>query len=272
VVEKRSIFSRTIPQLFFGIVYLFMYLPIVALTIYSFNESGVSLGWTGFSLKWYSKMLESNDMLAALWTSLVIATASTFFSILFGLLVVVGSKWWPGNEYRKIGKKLLFGVFYPSAVLPEIVPAVALLSFFVFISAPLGYFSTIAGHAVIGLGVTVPLIRSRFLELDPFLTEASLDLGASYIQTFFRVLLPLMSPTLLAASFIVFTISLDDFFIAFFCAGPALDTVSLYVYAQVRTVIDPSINALSACLFILSIFLAFILVRSKVMDKVVSNG
>ena len=272
MVGERSIFSKVISQIFLGIVYLFMYLPIISLIIYSFNSSGVAVGWSGFSLKWYSKMLESSDMISALWSSLVIAAASTFLSVFFGLLVIVGSKWWPSDEYRKIGLRMLFGVFYPSAVLPEIVPAVALLTFFVLISAPLGYLSTIAGHTVIGLGVAVPLLRSRFLELDPLLTEASLDLGASYLQTFYYVLLPLMSPTLLAASFIVFTISLDDFFIAFFCAGPSLDTVSLYVYAQARTVIDPSINALSACLFLLSILLAFVLVRSKVMDRVVSNG
>lgn len=264
MVGKRPWFSRILLPLCTGLVYLFMYLPVVVLVVYSFNGGGHMGGWTGFSLKWYAKMLEAHEMLASLKTTMVVACYSTVLSVGTGLLVVVASRWWR--------QPFMFSVFYPSVVLPEIVMAVGLLSFYVVTGAPLGYCSMIAGHTVIGLGLAVPLILSRFQEIDPFLTEASMDLGATYFQTFYRILLPLLSPALLAAAFLVFTLSMDDFFFAFFCSGPSLETVSLHVFAQVRAEIDPSVNALSVCLLVGSVVLTYLLSRAKVMDKVVANG
>ncbi|MFC1854621.1 ABC transporter permease [Candidatus Dependentiae bacterium] len=263
MVGEKSNVSRFLSSVFLVLTYVFAYAPIVILTIVSFNAAGLASSWGGFSLKWYQKFFSSGEMVSALWASLIIAFASTLLSIVLGFFVVAASKWWQ--------PKWLFSIFYPSVILPEIVMGVGILCLFAVVGAPLGYNSVIAGHTLVGLGFVVPMVRARFEEIDPFLTEASLDLGASYFQTFWRIQLPLLFPTLLAAGFIAFTLSLDDFFIAYFCAGPTLETVSLYVYAQVKSIADPSINALSVVLFLVSALVAFVLVRTKVMDRIVVN-
>jgi spermidine/putrescine transport system permease protein len=166
----------------------------------------------------------------------------------------------------------MFPIFVPSTIVPEIVMAVGILSLFHFLKIPVGYNSLIAGHSILGLGFCVPILRSKFGKLDPVLTEASLDLGASYFQTFRKVLLPLLTPAMIAAAFLVFTLSLDDFFIAFFCAGPGVQTVSTYVYAQVRAIPDPSLNAISTLLLIVSSIMILILSMTKISKEIVSDG
>lgn len=121
------------------------------------------------------------------------------------------------------------------------------------------------------MGFVIPVVRARFIELDPILTEASLDLGATYMQTFRKVLLPLLMPSIVASSLLVFTLSLDDFMIAFFCSGPKIQTLSVYVYSMIKGGVDPTINAVSAIFLALSSLLILILSYLKVLDLVVSN-
>ena len=121
------------------------------------------------------------------------------------------------------------------------------------------------------LGFVIPIVHSRFKELDPELTEASLDLGAGYAQTFLRVVLPLLTPSLVAAGLLAFTLSLDDFLIAFFCSSPTVQTLSVYVYSMIKTWIDPTINAVSTLLLLASSILILLLSYFKVIDRVISN-
>ncbi len=244
--------------------YTFVYLPIIILVIFSFNASSNSHLWSGFSLMWYEKVFSSIDIIASIKTSLIVAFVSTFISIFFGSILVIASRWWR--------PRLMFPIFVPSTIVPEIVMAVGILSLFHFLKIPVGYNSLIAGHSILGLGFCVPILRSKFGKLDPVLTEASLDLGASYFQTFRKVLLPLLTPAMIAAAFLVFTLSLDDFFIAFFCAGPGVQTVSTYVYAQVRAIPDPSLNAISTLLLIVSSIMILILSMTKISKEIVSDG
>jgi spermidine/putrescine transport system permease protein len=240
-----------------------VYLPILVLVIFSFNAGNNPHSWTGFSLTWYKKAFTSIDMLAALQNSLIIAFASTFISIFFGASLIIASKWWR--------PRWMFSVFLPSVVTPEIVIAVGLLSLFYLLKIPVGFNSLIAGHSIIGLGFAVPILRTKFARLDPVLTEASQDLGANYWQTFYKVLLPLLTPSIIAAAFVVFTISLDDFFISFFCAGAGQLTIATYVYAQVRAIPDPSLNALSSFLLFFSCAMILILSMTKISKEIISD-
>jgi spermidine/putrescine transport system permease protein len=149
--------------------------------------------------------------------------------------------------------------------------AIGILSVFTFFQIPLGYLSLITGHTVIGLGFVIPIVRARFVELDPILTEASLDLGASYAQTFRKVLLPLLMPSLVSSALLVFTLSLDDFMIAFFCSGPKVQTLSVYVYSMIKGGVDPTINAISALFLLFSSLLVLILCSLRVIDQVMSH-
>ncbi len=263
MTKQGSVFSLLIAPFLIFLSYAFVYLPIVVLVIFSFNSSDNPHVWTGFSMMWYEKLFSSTDMLQALSASLKVAGASTLISVFLGTLLVIASKWWQ--------PRLMFAIFMPSIIAPEIVMAVSILSLFHFLKMPIGYNSLIAGHTAIGLGFCVPILRAKFVKLDPVLTEASIDLGANYFQTFNKILLPLMVPTMVACSFLVFTLSLDDFFIAFFCSGPGLQTISTYVFSQVRSFHDPSLNALSTILLVVSSALVAVLSMTKVSKELIGN-
>ncbi|MBD3232068.1 ABC transporter permease subunit [Candidatus Dependentiae bacterium] len=262
MVRRKKIAFLLIP-LFVFFAYLFLYLPMLVLVTFSFNDSPISLKWVGFTLKWYKNILASPEILNALWVSLIVAFGATTLSLLLGTFFVLSSRWWKGS--------FLYHIFYTNIILPDIILAVSILSIFTFFKIPLGYGSLIAGHTVIGLGFVVPIIKARFNELDPALTEASLDLGAGYIKTFFSVLLPLLTPALIASGLLVFTLSLDDFLVAFFCSSPTVQTLSVYVYSMIKAIVDPTINAISTCLLFVSSILVLLLSFFKVMDRVISN-
>jgi len=136
--------------------------------------------------------------------------------------------------------------------MPEIVLAVGLLSLFSFFSVSLGATTLIVGHTLLGLGYVIPILHGRFAEMDANLIEASYDLGATQRQTFFKIVLPLLSPALIAAGLLVFIISLDDFIISFFCAGASVQTLPLYIFTVIRTGASPMINALSTIMLLVS--------------------
>ncbi len=263
MVQVNRSFFRFLSPLFVSLAYLFLYIPIVILVVFSFNDSSVSIKWTGFSLRWYIKLINSPEILDALKVSLIVAFSSTLISVSLGTLFVVSSKWWKS--------KFLNNLFYINIILPDIILGVGALSIFTFFHIPLGYGSLIVGHSIIGLGFVIPIVRARFIELDPVLTEASLDLGATYIQTFLKVIFPLLMPSLVAASLLVFTLSLDDFLIAFFCSSSTVQTLSVYVYSLIKTWVDPTINAVSTCLLLASSILVLLLCSFKVVDQVISN-
>ena len=263
IVHKIKMPVRFFQPILVSLVYLFLYLPILVMVLFSFNNSSITRKWEGFSLQWYKQLLDTPDMINALQVSLIVACCTTILSLIIGTCFVVAHKWWKSD--------FLFNLFYANILLPDIVLAIGILSIFTFVRIPLGYGSLIVGHTLIGLGFVIPIVKARFTELDPFLTEASLDLGATYYQTFTRVIIPLLMPSLIASGLLVFTLSLDDFLIAFFCSGPQVQTLSVYVYSMVKTGVNPIINAMSAVLLALSGLLVFILSSLNVIDQVISH-
>jgi spermidine/putrescine transport system permease protein len=262
ITDNKAYFFSFFTPFITLLTYLFLYLPIIVLVIFSFNDASVSVSWVGFSTRWYKQLISSPEIINAVKNSLIVALSTTFLSLLFGTFFVVASRWQ--------GYKVLSHIFFANILLPEIVLAIGILSTFTFFQIPLGYGSLIAGHTLLGLGYGIPIVKARFVELDPILTEASLDLGATYFQTFRKVLIPLLMPSLLAAGLLVFTLSLDDFLIALFCSGPSVQTLSVYVYSMVRTGVDPMINAVSACFLAISSLVVLILCLTKVIDQVIT--
>lgn len=243
--------------------YLFLYIPIIILVVFSFNKGNFAAGWQGFSLNWYVEMLQSEEILAALKASLIVATSSTILSLVLGVTAVVAGRWLHSQKYEVI--------FFSNVMIPDIVLGIGLLCLFSALSLPLGYKSLIVGHTVVGLGFVVPIVRSRFAQIDPILTEASLDLGANHMQTIRNVVIPLLFPALIASTLLVFTLSLDDFVISFFCSGSHIETLSVYVFGQVKNMVDPTINALSTCVLALSSISIALLTYLNVLDDVVHH-
>lgn len=240
-------------------LYLFLYLPIIVLIVLSFNGASNPYEWGGFSFKWYGQLWNSSDFTHALHNSLIVAAGTTLLSISLGLLFVLYSS---KNYLNKLSP-----IFYSTLAAPEIIIAVALLHFFIFFSIPLSFSTLIIGHTLLGLGYVIPIIRTRFLELDYRLTEASLDLGASPTQTFMRIIIPLLMPAIIAAALLVFTLSFDDFVISFFCAGASTQTLPVYIYSVIRSGNSSLLHALSTISLLTSSFLivlfTFIQVRRR---------
>jgi spermidine/putrescine transport system permease protein len=225
--------------------YLFLYVPIIVLLVFSFNTEGFPSPWKGFTLKWYHELWHSAYLWKAFGNSLIVAVFSTLISVGMGVFLVFYAA-----QGGRIGK--ILPLFYGSIVVPETVLAVSLLGFFSLISIPLGLTTLIFAHTVLGLGFVIPIVYAKFLELEPRLTEASLVLGATSFQTFFKVTLPLLRPSLITTALLVFIISFDDFILSYFCAGSSSQTLSLYILSMIRSGVSPVVNALSALLLFLS--------------------
>jgi spermidine/putrescine transport system permease protein len=229
---------------------LFLYLPIAVLIIYSFNAAKLAMAWQGFSLQWYAALARDHALMVACRNSILIAVVSTGVATLLGVSVAIGLERLP----RRL-RAWLDGAFLLPLVIPEIMMGVALLLFFVLIKVPLGLLTVTIGHAAFNLPVVLLIVRSRLRRLDPRLEEAARDLGATPWQAFRRVTLPLLRPAIIGAALLAFTVSLDDFVVTFFTAGPGATTLPLKVYSMIRTGISPEINALSAILVVASMCL-----------------
>lgn len=249
-MNNRGIFSQYIVPLLVFCVYLFLYTPIVTLMIFSFNNSELSFHWVGFTTQWYALLFQTPEVWDALKNSLIVATCSVILSISMGSFFV----FFIARTYVR----RLIAIFYANLAIPEIVLAVGLLSFFYFLSIPLGITTLIACHTLIGLGYVVPIVYSRYVEIDKRVVEASLDLGATQMQTFIFIVLPLLSPALFAASLLVFIISFDDFILSFFCAGASTQTLPLYIFAMIRAGASPVVSALSTVLLVVSSILVLL--------------
>jgi spermidine/putrescine transport system permease protein len=252
--------TRLLPLLLASFLF-FLYLPIAILIVFSFNDNALTSAWLGFTTRWYSVLFSSWHIWQALGNSLMIALSTTCITLILGVLVTYCC-------IRNRAERFL-AIFYLNLAVPEVVLAVGLLSFFYFFSFDFGFVSLVAGHTLLGLGYVVPIMWIRFKALDERLIEASLDLGASQVQTFFYVVLPFLRPAIMTAALLVFVLSFDNFILSFFCAGPTLQTLPMYIFSIIRSGGgSPVVNALSSLLLLVSaIAVLFYIVIQKRLSK-----
>ncbi len=226
---------------------LFLYLPVAVLVLFSFNASRLSATWQGFTLKWYTALAEDRALLAATWNSLLVAGVSTVLATGLGVAAVLGLE-----RLGSRSRRVIEGAMLLPLVVPEIMMGVALMLFFVLIKLPLGLPTVIIAHTAFNLPQVMVIVRARHRKLDPRLEEAASDLGATPWQVFRRVTFPLLRPAVVGAALMAFTVSLDDFIVTFFTAGPGSTTLPLKVYSMIKSGVSPEINALSALLVLVS--------------------
>lgn len=243
-----------------GLIYLFLYLPIIILVIFSFNQQGNVYSWNGFTLHWYYELFQSKEIWLAFINSLIIAISAMFLSLVLGVLAVWGLR-------KSTGPYI--SIFYSTMLIPDVVIAVGLLIFFGFFIIPLSLNSLIIAHTLLGLGFVVPIINARFAELEEQVVEASLDLGATEWQTFIKIVLPFLKPAIITAALSVFIFSLDDFLFCFFCASSSFQTLPIYIFAMIRSGASPIINALSTLILVISslLVLIFSLIKIKSVSR-----
>jgi spermidine/putrescine transport system permease protein len=225
----------------------FLYGPILVLVLYSFNSAQLSMAWRGATLKWYAALLQDEALFAATVNSLLIAVTSTIGATGLGGLIALGMEGMAPRRQQAIEGGLVLPL-----VIPEVMMGVALMLFFVTLKVPLGLITVILGHIVFNIPLVTIMLRARLRKLDPALREAAADLGAGPWQVFRHVTLPLLSPAIWGAVLVAFTVSLDDFLVTFFTAGPGATTLPLKVYSMIKSGVTPEINALSALLLLLS--------------------
>ena len=224
---------------------VFLYVPIVVLVIMSFNASKLPFVWGGFSLKWYSSLFQNADIREGLTNTLLVAFGATFFATILGTLTAIGIA-------RYFRSSLLEAFSLAPAILPDIVLGIGLLVFYTLVGIGLGLHSVLLAHVVFGMAFVAAVVTARLSQTDPSLEEASRDLGASAIVTFFRITLPSLAPAIIAGALLVFTLSLDEFVIAFFTDGPSTPTLPIVIYSMVRFGVTPDINALATLLMVVS--------------------
>lgn len=229
---------------------VFLYAPIIVLILFSFNASRLSATWQGFTLEWYRLLAEEEALGLSVRNSLVVAVVSTVVATGLGVCAAVGLERHP---FR--GREVVEGAMLLPLVIPEIMMGVSLMLFFLLVKLPLSLITVTIGHAAFNVPIVLVIVRARLRKLDPSLEEAARDLGATSWQAFRRVTLPLLMPAILGSVLLAFTISLDDFIVTFFTAGPGSTTLPLYVYSMVKSGVTPAINALSAILVLVSMAL-----------------
>ena len=241
---------------YLALVYVFLYTPIAVLMILSFNKAGMPTAWTGFSTEWYGRLLESPKIIAAARNSLIVAIASTLIATTIGTLLALGV------ERRKASAGLDALLFTPM-IIPDIVLAIALLSFFTFLKFSLGLHSIILAHVVFNIAFVCAVVRARLKSFDWSLTEASRDLGAGAVTTFLRITFPLIWPAVIAAGLLAFTLSVDEFIIAYFTAGAGQGstTLPMQIYAMIRFGVTPEINAMATIILLVSFILVLLAQR-----------
>lgn len=242
---------RLSPTVFF-LTMAFFYLPLLVLIVYSCNESKTMV-WSGFSLVWYRQLFfQSPTLWSAFANSLTIAAGSAFLSTLLGTLGAIGLNWY---NFR-IKKYVQLTTFLP-LILPEIIIGVSLLIFFAGIHLQLGLLTIFIAHTTFNIPFVLLIVLSRLEEFDYSIIEAAYDLGARELDVLLRVIIPISMPGIMAGFLTAITLSLEDFVITFFVAGPGSSTLPLYVYSMIRFGVSPVINALSVILIGGTIVLAF---------------
>jgi len=229
--------------------YAFLYIPIAVLVALSFNEGGLPTVWSGFSLKWYGSLAANNDILSAALNTLIVALVSTAIATLLGTLLALGV------EMRQKRGTALEALIFAPMIIPDIVLAIALLSFFSMLNITMGLHTIVLAHVVFNIAFVSSVVRARLKSFDWSITEASADLGASGFTTFRRVTLPVILPAVIAGALLAFTLSVDEFIIAYFTAGAGRSstTLPMQIYSMIRFGITPEINALATIVMVVSI-------------------
>ena len=242
-----------------GAGYAFLYIPLVIVIVYSFNNSRLNAEWVGFTLDWYDKLFHDEEMLTAAGNSLLIALTASLVSTALGTMAGVAM-------YRYNLRLLTLLVLTPIAI-PEILMGVSLLIFFVLVNFTLGLVSVTLAHIAFCIGFVAIVVRARLAGMDESLTEAARDCGATPWEAFRYVTFPLILPGVIAGALMAFTLSIDDFVITFFTAGAGTVTLPLQIYSMIKIAVTPEVNAVSTLLMLLT--LALIIIASRLSPSLV---
>ena len=249
------------PVLYLGLVLALMYVPILVVILYSFNESKISSVWGGFSLQWYARLFRDRAMFEALRNTLVLGGASCAAAGVVGTLGAFGM-----TKVRLRGQGAVEYLYALPMMVPEIILGMVFMAFFSLIGLPFGMGTLVLAHTAFCIPYVFMLVKARLVGMDPSLAEAAQDLGAPPVRVFFDVTLPLTAPAIASGMLLAFAMSIDDVIISVFVTGVDVNTLPIKIYTQLKTGVTPEVNALCTLMFLATLavcLLAAFLARER---------
>ena len=231
--------NKLLDNICLWVVFIFLFLPIFVLVVFSFNTSRLNIVFEGFTLRWYGELFRNPMLLEALWNTLLVAVISTVISTIIGTMSAYALR-----RFDFLMKKFINELLYIPVVIPDIVLGISLLCIYALIKLELGMFTLILSHIAFSIPYVIINVSSVMEMMNPNLEEAASDLGASKLKTFFYVVLPSLLPGIFSGAQLAFTLSLDDVVISYFTAGPESNTLPLQVFSMIKTGVTPDVNAL----------------------------
>lgn len=248
-MKRRS----KIAGVYLGVMLTLMYVPILLVIVYSFNESRISSVWGGFSLKWYAELFRDRSYLEAMTNSLVLATLSSLCAAVIGTLAAVGM---PKVRWRS--KNVIEYISTLPIMIPEIILGMVFLVYFTLMRFPLGMTTLVIAHTSFCIPYVYMLVKARLVGIDKSYAEAAKDLGAGEWNVFFDITLPLILPAIASGVLLSFAMSLDDVVISVFVTGVYTNTLPLKIYTQLKTGVTPKVNALSTLMFVATLLIVLL--------------
>lgn len=254
--------TKALKRVYVALIFIFLYAPIATLIVLSFNASRTRAKWGGFTFKWYIELFRNRDIMEALYTTLIIAFVSSLIATIIGTAACVGM-----NGMHRRTKAVLMGITNIPMLNADIVTGISLMLLFLSFGIRFGFGTILLSHITFNIPYVILSVMPRMRNLNPHTYEAALDLGASPVYAFFKVIFPDLLPGILSGFLMAFTMSLDDFIITHFTKGAGIDTLSTKIYTEVRKGIKPEMYALSTLIFVV-VLLLLALVNRPTKDDI----
>ncbi len=246
--------AKFIKRTYMGLIFLFLYMPILVLIVYSFNESKSRGQWGGFTLKWYGELFRDPDITKALYYTFLVAFLSSIISTVIGTISAIGI-----HNMGLLGKKFILNVNYLPVLNPDIVTGVALMTLFISVNMRLGFVTMLLSHVMFNIPYVILSVLPKLRQMNRHMSEAALDLGATPFYAMRKVVIPQIMPGVITGALMAFTLSIDDFVISFFNTGSGVTNLSILIYSMARRGIKPSINALTTLMLVTVVVLLLII-------------
>ncbi len=262
--KRKNPEFKPLSMLYACLIYAFLYIPIIVVIIYSFNTSKRNITFEGFTLDWYAKMINNEQLMQAFYNTIIVALVSTAISVVIGTLCAVGL-----YKFEFKLKQLISDALYIPIVIPELVMGIGLLMFFSMLDMPMNMGTLIISHVTFSMPFVVITVRARIAGFDKSIEEAAKDLGANEFRTFMRVTLPMIAPGVISGGMLALTMSLDDVVVSYFTAGPDSQTLPLKILGMVKKGVSPDVNALSTLMIIGTVAVMIIsqIIQNKMESK-----
>jgi spermidine/putrescine transport system permease protein len=251
---------KAVKRIYMGIIFLFLYAPIIVLIIFSFNRSKSRGQWGGFTLDWYAELFKDRQIREALYFTLLVAFLSTLISTIVGTIAALGI-----NNMGRFSRSVILNINNLPVLNPDIVTGVALMTLFISLKVELGFVTMLVAHIVFSIPYVILSVLPKLRQMNKHIAEAAMDLGATPAYALRKVIIPEIAPGIISGALMAFTLSIDDFVISFFTAGTSATNLSILIYSMAKRGVKPTINALSTLMF--TVVLILMLIINKKSEK-----